>query len=147
MPANTALRIAIGQHYFNNVAHTNVGDATGLPAAATAGTLQIALHTADPGLAGTQTTNEAAYTGYARVTVPRASVTGFTATTNVVSNAVAVTFPNCTASPGAALTHFSIGFVAGAGAQYWSGALTASYQPSIGNGPSFAIGALTTTIT
>jgi hypothetical protein len=146
MPANTALRIAIGQHYFNNIAHANVGDAAGLPAAATAGTFFIGLHTADPGLAGNQSTSETAYTGYVRQTVPRSAI-GFSATTNVVSNAAIITFPTCTAAPGAALTHFSIGFVTGAGTQYWSGALTASYQPAIGNAINVAIGAMTTTIT
>lgn len=39
-------------------------------------TLYVSLHTADPGVGGAQNTNEVAYTGYARVGVPR-SAAGF----------------------------------------------------------------------
>jgi hypothetical protein len=39
--------------------------------------LYLALHTADPGEAGNQTTSEATYTSYARVTVARSGA-GFT---------------------------------------------------------------------
>lgn len=48
-----------------------VGDATGPLPSATAGSLYIALHTADPGAGGDQTTSEATYTSYARVGVVR----------------------------------------------------------------------------
>lgn len=76
--------------------------------------LFVALHTADPGEAGTQATNEAAYTGYARLAVPR-SVAGWTITGNQVSPAVNLDFGVCTGLPGPNITHFSVG-VAGAGA-------------------------------
>ena len=52
-------------------------NATGIPDLADndqtspATTLSVALHTADPGEAGTQATSETAYTGYARQTVAR----------------------------------------------------------------------------
>jgi hypothetical protein len=46
--------------------------------------LQVALHTADPGEGGSQTTSEIAYTGYARVAVIRTSA-GWTVTGNSVS--------------------------------------------------------------
>lgn len=58
-------------HYFLNSSITLVGDATGLPAAATVGSLYVSLHTADPGVGGDQSTNEATYTSYARVAVAR----------------------------------------------------------------------------
>lgn len=47
---------------FNNVAWANIGDATGLPGSAAAGSLYISLHTASPGEGGDQTTNECSYT-------------------------------------------------------------------------------------
>ena len=54
---------------FNNTDFANIGDAGGLQNSATAGSLYVSLHTADPGEAGSQTTNEANYTSYARVAV------------------------------------------------------------------------------
>lgn len=71
-------------------------------------TLSVALHTADPGEAGDQTTNETAYTGYARIAVARTSG-GWTVTNNSVSPAANIDFGECSASPGAAITHFSVG--------------------------------------
>lgn len=75
---------------------------------APATTLTVALHTADPGEAGDQTTSETAYTGYARVAVAR-TTGGWTVTTNSVSPFANIDFAECTASPGAAITHFSVG--------------------------------------
>lgn len=71
-------------------------------------TLTVALHTADPGEGGTQATNETAYTGYSRVTVARTSG-GWTVTNNSVSPVANIDFGECTASPGGAITHFSVG--------------------------------------
>ena len=48
--------------------------------------LFVSLHTADVGEAGSQTTNEVAYTGYARVGVNR-NTGGWTVTANSVSPA------------------------------------------------------------
>lgn len=73
-----------------------------------AANLSVALHTADPGEAGTQLTNETAYTGYARVNVAR-TAGGWTVTGNSVSPTANIDFGECTASPGAAITHFSVG--------------------------------------
>ena len=56
---------------FKNQAWANVGDASGLQPSVAPGSFFIALHTADPGEAGDQSTNEVAYTGYARVGVVR----------------------------------------------------------------------------
>lgn len=67
-------------------------------------TLYFHWHTADPGLVGTSATNEAAYTGYARVPVSRDSA-GFTicdpdgtpnASGTAFKNNAEVTFPECT---------------------------------------------------
>jgi hypothetical protein len=130
---------------FNNTNIANLGDATGVRGSTTAGSFYISLHTADPGEAGTQATSETAYTGYARIAVARSSA-GFTVSGNTVSNAAAINFGNCTASPGSAVTYFGVGLASsGATELLISGALTASYTVAIGNAPSFAIGALTAT--
>src|SRR5689334_12539064 len=95
---------------FNATAIANIADnAASSPLA----NLFVALHTADPGEAGDQTTSEATYTGYGRVTVARTSG-GFTVATNTVTNTAAVTFGQCTAGSNV-ITHWSVG-VASSGA-------------------------------
>lgn len=70
--------------------------------------ISVALHTADPGAAGTQATSEATYTGYARVNVAR-TTGGWTASSAQSSSPVAtIVFPAGTAGSGT-VTHFSIG--------------------------------------
>lgn len=145
MSASNSFETAILNLFFANSNFANVGDATGLRGSTAAGSLYISLHTADPGEAGTAVTSETAYTGYVRKAVAR-SAAGFTVSGNSVSNAAIVNTGSCTASPGAAITHFGIVETSsGAGALHFSGALSASYQPAIGNEPQFAIGALTVT--
>jgi len=70
--------------------------------------LSVALHTADPGESGTQSTSETGYTGYARVNVAR-TTGGWTVTANSASPVANIDFGECTASPGGAITHFSVG--------------------------------------
>ncbi len=107
---------------FKNTAFTLVGDAGGLLPSATAGSLYFSLHTADPGEAGDQTTNEIGYTSYARVAVTRGA--GFTVTGDSVSPAANVTFPAGTGGSGTA-THFGIGTASsGAGKLLYKGTLT-----------------------
>lgn len=101
----------------------------------------IALHTADPGEAGTAITSEATFGGYARVAVPVADWTG----TNPLSNTNAITFPECTSGSNT-ITHFSIVTTsAGAGQILYSEALNASRDVSAGFTVQFAAGALTVT--
>jgi hypothetical protein len=69
--------------------------------------LYFALHSADPGDAGTMATSEVAYTGYARKAVAR-STGGFTITGNSCALAADVDFAACTAGTVTA-THFSVG--------------------------------------
>ncbi len=147
MSATNACETAILNLYFNNTDHANIGDAAGLQNSAAAGSFYVSLHTADPGEAPAtqQTTSETAYTGYARIAVARTAA-GWTVTGNTADNTAAVVFPNCTAAPGAAVTHFGVGTdLSGAGNLLFSGALSASYQPAIGNAPQFAAGALDVT--
>ena len=123
-----------------------MGDVTGLPAAATVGSLYVSLHTADPTETGTQTSSEATYTSYARVAVVR-STAGWTVAGNTnITNAAAINFPACTGGS-STVTYFGIGFASsGTGNLQFSGALSSSLAITNGITPSFAIGQLTITI-
>ncbi|HWH72855.1 MAG TPA: hypothetical protein VNV16_01140 [Methylibium sp.] len=108
---------------FNNTNAGSIGDATGLRGSSAAGSLYLSLHTSDPGEAGDQTTNEVAYTSYARVAVAR-SGSGFTVTGNAVALAANADFPAGTGGSGTA-THFGIGTDAsGAGKLLYKGAIS-----------------------
>lgn len=109
---------------------TAIADLADNDATSPATTLTVALHTADPGEAGDQTTNETAYTGYARQTVARTSG-GWTVTNNSVSPVANIDFPECTASPGAAITHFSVGTGVGNKLLY-SGTVTPNITMAVG---------------
>jgi hypothetical protein len=71
-------------------------------------TLTVALHTADPGEAGTQATSEIAYTGYARIAVAR-TTGGWAVTANSVSPVANIDFGEMTGGAGGTVTHFSVG--------------------------------------
>lgn len=117
---------------FNNTAIADIGDAAGLRATTTAGSLWWSMHTADPGETGTAVTNETAYTGYARIAAARSSG-GFTVTGNSVSPQANVDFGSCTASPGGALTHFGVvNTASGAGKLLYSGTLTPNITMAVG---------------
>lgn len=93
--------------------------------------LYVSLHTADPGEAGDQTTNECAYTGYARVGVARTSG-GWAVTNNSVSPVANIDFGVCTAGTETA-THFAIGTASsGAGKLLYSGTITPNISISSG---------------
>jgi hypothetical protein len=77
-------------------------------ASSPATTLTVALHTADPGETGDQTTSEISYTGYARVTVAR-TTGGWTVTGNSVSPVASIDFPTSTGGTGGTATHWSVG--------------------------------------
>lgn len=142
MTATNAFETALLNLLLLNVDLPNVGDAAGLQNSAAPGDIYVSLHTSDPGEGGSQNTNEATYTGYARVAVPRSGA-GWTVSGPNGSNAAAVNFGLCTAGGPNTITHFGIGFSAsGAGTLYASGALGASLIVNNGITPSFAIGAL-----
>src|SRR5574343_93416 len=122
MSMSNASETALLNLLFNNADWANVGDAAGLQNSATAGSFYVALHTADPTDAGTQSTSEASYTGYARVAVARTAGS-------------------------AVVTHFSVGLLsAGAGDILYSGALDATRSVSSGITPLFNPGTLTGTV-
>lgn len=105
--------------------------------------LFVSLHTSDPGEAGNQTTNEIAYTGYARVAVARTSG-GFTVTGSSVSPAANIDFPLMTGGAGGTVTFWAVGTVTtgGTGKILYSGAVSPTL--SVVNG---AIPRLTTAST
>lgn len=120
---------------FNNIAIGLIGDSAGLQPAAAAGNLYLALHTADPGEAADQTTNEVTYTGYSRLPVARSS-SGFTVTNNAVRLVNNADFGNCTASPGSPATYFSIGTSAtGTGKALYTGILAPQITMAVGVTP------------
>ncbi len=144
MSMSNASETALLNLLFKNTAWANVGDASGLQPSAAAGSFYIALHSADPGEAGDQTTSEVSYTGYARVAVARGA--GFTVAADAVSNAATVQFGECTAGS-ATVTHFSVGTASGgAGSIIYRGALSASRSVSAGITPLFNAGTLSGTV-
>lgn len=114
---------------FNATAIANIADNA---ASSPLTNLYIALHTADPGEAGDQTTSETAYTGYVRKAVARSGA-GWVVTNNSVSPAADVDFGECTGSPGSPITHVSIGTaVSGAGKILYKGTFTPNITMAIG---------------
>lgn len=125
---------------FNATAIANIADNA---ASSPLGSLFISLHTSDPGEAGTQLTNEIAYTGYARIAVARTSG-GFTVSGSSVSPAANIDFPLMTGGAGGTVSFWAVGTVTtgGAGKILYSGAVSPTL--SVVNG---AIPRLTTAST
>jgi len=122
---------------FNATAIANIADNA---ASSPLTNLYVALHTADPGDSGSQTTNETAYTSYARVAVARTSG-GWTVTANSVSPVANITFPTCSGSPGSAVTHASIGTASsGTGKVLYKGALSSPITIATSAAPVIASG-------
>lgn len=108
---------------FNATAWANYADNA---ASSAQSNISVALHTADPGSSGTQSTSEVGYTSYARVNVARSS-SGWTvsgtgpASCSPVSN---IAFPAGSGGSGT-VTNFSTGKTGGgASAILWSGTVT-----------------------
>lgn len=115
---------------FNNTAVSGIGTS-----------LFIALHTADPGESGDQTTSEAAYTGYTRIGVNR-NGGGFTVVANQATNTAEVLFPTSTSGP-EVITHVSVGVNAsGASKILYKGALSSSLTVNNNIAPRFVAGAI-----
>lgn len=105
---------------FNGTAIANLADDAGT---SPLGNLYVSLHTADPGEAGDQTTNECAYSTYARQAVARTSG-GWTVTANSVSPVADISFPAGASGDSETATHFAVGTDAsGAGKILYSGTL------------------------
>ena len=116
---------------FNAVAIANMADNA---ATAPITNLYVALHTADPGEAGNQTTSEISYTGYSRVAVARTSG-GWTVAANSVSPVAEIVFGAMTAGTGGTVTHASIGTAAsGTGKILYGSGCTVTPNIVVSNG-------------
>lgn len=141
MSASNVFETSILELIFNATTFDSIADNAGTSPATN---LYVSLHTADPGEAGDQTTNETAYTSYARVAVARNSG-GWTVTGNEASNTAQINFPECTGGT-STLTHFGIGLDAtGTGTLLFSDELTANLAVSNGITPAFNAGSLDVT--
>lgn len=144
MSKSNAAETALLALLFNNTDFAGIGDAGGLQNSAAAGSFYVSLHTADPGEAGDQTTNETAYTNYTRIGVARSGA-GWTVSGNSAVNAAQITFPQCGVT-GATVTHVGIGTESsGAGVLLYSGALNSSLAVALNITPFFAASGLTVT--
>ena len=143
MSKSNSWETAMLQLLFENSNAANIGDATGLRGSSTAGSLYFSLHTSDPGEAGDQTTNEVAYTSYARVAVAR-SAAGWTVTGNAVAVDANVVFPAGTGGSGTA-THWGLGTAAsGAGVLLYKGTISPSIVCGSGVTPTLTAGTVVT---
>lgn len=115
---------------FNGTTFANLADnAVAGPLA----TLYVSLHTDSPGVGGSQLTNEAAYSSYARLGITRASgVGGWTVAAGQSKNTTLAQFVECDGGS-SVVTHVAIGTDAvGAGRVLYAGALSAPRTISSG---------------
>lgn len=107
--------------------------------------LYLSLHTADPGVGGSQATNETAYTNYARIAIARTTGGWAVPSAGATSNAALAQFAQCGVT-GATITHVAVGTAAsGAGAVLYAGALSSPLAVANGIQPQFAASALSIT--
>lgn len=143
MPLSNAFIQGILDLLFNNSAMADIGDVAGLQPSATTGNFWVALHSADPGAGGSQSTSEVSYTGYARVAVVRTS-SGWVRTGNTYDPAATIVFGACTAGSATA-AYASIGSASsGAGNLWWSGPITPNITIAAGVTPELTTGSTIT---
>ena len=139
MPKSTSTSNSILALIFNATTWNNIAENDSTSPSTN---LYLSLHTADPGVGGSQTTNETSYTNYARVAVARTTGGWDVPSGGATANAALVQFAQCGAS-GATLTHVAIGTdPSGTGLVLYAGALTSSLAVANGIQPQFAAGAL-----
>ena len=130
MPKSTAFSGGLLGLTFNANAIANLAQNNGTSPATT---LTVALHTADPGAGGTQSTSEISYTGYARVAIARTSG-GWTITSASVSPVANIDFGAMTGGTGGTATHFSVG-TGTSNAMLYSGAISPTIAVTTGVTP------------
>ncbi len=105
--------------------------------------LWVSLHTANPDETGTQSTSEATYGGYARVSVARTTA-GWVVTNNSVSPAADIVFPAATSGTNT-ITHAAVGVAStGASKILWKGAVSPNISVSTGVTPRLTTGSAIT---
>lgn len=112
--------------------------------------LALALHTTSPGENGEANTNEAAYTGYARVAVPRATtswtIAGSSSATGSASPTTPIEFPQCTAGS-TTVSYFSISastVTGSTGMIFLYGSITPAITVTVGVSPRLTTGSVIT---
>ena len=144
MPKSTATCNSILALIFNATAWADIAQNDG---SGPLTDLYLSLHTASPGVGNDQTTNETAYTNYARIAVERTTSGWDAPSGGATANAALAQFAQCGVT-GATLTHVAIGTAAsGAGTVLYAGALSSSLAVANGIQPQFAAGALDVTET
>lgn len=142
MPKSTATCNSILALIFNATAFADIAEND---ASSPLTSLYLSLHTGDPGVGGSQTTNEANYTGYARLAVVRTTSGWTVPSAGATENAALAQFDPCTGGTNT-ISHIAIGTASsGTGRVLYAGALSANRSVSDGIQPQFAAGALTVT--
>lgn len=137
-----AFETALAALLFNNTTLANIGDATGLVGSSGAGSSQLALASVAYTDAGSDlSSNEIAYTGYARPTQTRNS-SGWTVSGDTVSNAALIQFGEMTAGGPDTAVHVGLGLLATGNVMRLHQDLAADLVINNGVNPQFAIGAL-----
>ena len=144
MPKSTATCNSILALIFNATTWADIAENdTTSPAT----NLYLSLHTANPGVGNSQTTNETAYTNYVRIAVVRTTSGWDVPSGGATANAALAQFAQCGVT-GATITHVAIGTASsGAGTVLYAGALSSSLAVANGIQPQFAAGALDVTET
>lgn len=136
-----AFETALGGLLFRNAGISNIGDATGLPASAGAGSTQLSLHSVALTDASTLlTSNELTYTGYARQTQAR-SAAGWDSSGDTISNAALIQFGEMSAGGPQTAVHLGCGLIATGDVLRLHQDLNADLVINNGVNPQFAIGA------
>jgi hypothetical protein len=136
---STVMATEMVAHFFLNAAMAGIGDASGLQPSAVPGNLYLEIHSATPGVGGTQATNEMAYAGYNRVAIPRTSG-GWTQNTTTVVNAAIASMGTNAAEGTVTSSHLSIGDdPSGAGKLRYLNALSKPWTIIAGMTPRFLV--------
>jgi len=144
MPKSTATCNSILALIFNATAWADIAEND---SSTPATNLYLSLHTGDPGVGGAQTTNETAYTNYARIAVARTTGGWDVPSSGATANAALAQFAQCGVT-GATISHVAIGTASsGTGTVLYAGALSSSLAVANGIQPQFAAGALDVTET
>lgn len=139
MPKSTPVCNSLLALIFNATAWADIAEND---SSSPATNLYVSLHTASPGVGGSQLTNETAYTNYARVAVIRTTSGWAVPSAGATANLALIQFPQCGVT-GATITHVAIGTLSsGAGSVLYAGALNSSLAVANLIQPQFAIGDL-----
>lgn len=142
MPKSTPASNSILALIFNATAWADIAENDSSSPAAN---LYVSLHTADPGVGGSQLTNETSYTNYARTAVVRTTSGWDIPAGGATANAALIQFPQCGVT-GATISHVAIGTAAsGAGQVLYAGALGSPLAVANLIQPQFAAGDLDVT--